>query len=116
MKLISVYELVGEDCLTPEDGQKIYDLIYPELKADRDLNLDFDKTKRFASPFFNFSIGRLLKDITPEDLNRLFKVTNLVPAGREVLKRVIENSKQYYSDVNIRKALDAVLLEQAEDL
>lgn len=115
MKL-SVYALVGENCLTMEDGQKIYDLIYPELQAGRAVELDFDKAKVFASPFFNFSIGRLLKDIKPEGLNRLFKVTNLVPVGREVLKRVIENSKKYYSDENTRKALDAVLLEQGDDL
>lgn len=115
MKLC-IYEQVGENCLTPEDGQKIYAIIYPELQAGREVELDFKETKVFASPFFNFSIGRLLKDLKPEDLNRLIKVTNLSPVGREVLKRVIENSKQYYSDENTRKALDTVLLEQGEDL
>jgi hypothetical protein len=69
----------------------------------------------YASPFFNAAIGQLLKDIKSEDLNRLLKICNLVPAGLAVLKRVIENSKQYYSDENFRKAQDEVLLEQAED-
>lgn len=115
MKLI-VYDLIGENCLTLDDGQKVYNLIHPELLAGRQVEIDFDKAKVFASPFFNAAIGRLLKDIKSEDLNRLLKVSNLVPAGYAVLKRVIENSKQYYSDDNTRKAVDAVLLEQAENL
>lgn len=65
--------------------------------------------------FFNAAIGQLLKDIKAEDLNRFLKIYNLVSAGLVVLKRVMENSKQYYSDENFRKAQDEVLLEQAEN-
>jgi hypothetical protein len=114
MKL-NTYELIGENCITLEDGQKIYELIHPELSAGHLVELDFAGVGVFASPFFNAAIGRLLKDIKSEDLNRLLSVINLVPAGMSVLKRVIENSKQYYSDENIRKALDEVLFEQAEN-
>ncbi|MBI4680497.1 MAG: hypothetical protein HY753_04655, partial [Nitrospirae bacterium] len=56
-----------------------------------------------------------LKDIKPEDLNRLLKITNLIATGLEVLKRVIENSKEYYSNEGARKALDEILLEQADN-
>ena len=114
MKL-DIYELIGENCITLEDGQKIYDRIHPELLAGHPVELDFAKVGVYASPFFNAAIGQLLKDIKTEELNRLLKVFNLVPAGLAVLKRVIENSKQYYSDENFRKAQDEVLLEQAEN-
>lgn len=112
---IDIHEIIGENCITLEDGQKIYDLIYPELSAGRAVELDFKNVTIFASPFFNSAIGRLLKDIKPDDLNRLLKITNLVPAGLTVLKRVIENSKEYYSNEGARKARDEVLLEQAEN-
>lgn len=114
MKL-DIYDLIGENCITLEDGQKIYDLIHPELLAGHPVEIDFAKVGVYASPFFNAAIGQLLKDIKAEDLNRLLKICNLVPAGLAVLKRVIENSKQYYSDENFRKAQDEVLLEQAEN-
>src|SRR3989338_5408140 len=106
MKLI-VYDLTSENCLTLDDGQKVYNFIHPELLAGRQVEIDFDKAKVFASPFFNAGIGQLLKDIKSEELNRLLKVSNLAAAGCAVLKRVIENSKEYYSDENTRKALDA---------
>ena len=110
-----VYSLIGENCITVDDGQKVYDLIHPDLVAGHPVELDFAGVSVFASPFFNAAIGRLLKDIKPEDLNRLLKVSNLIPVGMDVLKRVIENSKQYYSDKSIRKALDDILSEQVED-
>lgn len=115
MKL-NVYDLIGENCITMEDGQKVYDLIHPELSADCFVELDFTKVGVFASPFLNVAIGQLLKDIKSEDLNRLLKVSNMTPAGLAVLRRVIENSKQYYSDDKTRKAVDEILLEQVEDL
>ena len=102
MKL-NIYELVGENCITMEDGQKVYDLIHPELLAGQPVELDFERVDVYASPFFNVAIGQLLRDIKSEDLNRLLKVSNMTSAGLAVLRRVIENSKRYYSDENFRR-------------
>jgi len=114
MKII-VHDMIGENCITLDDGQQVYDAIYPELIAGRPVELDFDKVKIFASPFFNSAIGRLLKDIESDALNKFLAVKNLHTDGMNVLKRVIENSKQYYSDETARKTLDDILLEQGED-
>lgn len=110
---IEVRNTIGENCITVDDGRKIFDLIHHELLSGNTVELDFINVSVFASPFFNSAIGRLLKDIEPDDLNRLLIVTNLVSTGLTVLKRVIENSKDYYSNPEARKALDEVLLEQA---
>ena len=112
---IDVHKIIDENCITLEDGQKIFDLIHPELTAGNAVELDFENVTVLASPFLNSAIGRLLKDIKPDNLNRLLKITNLVPAGLTVLKRVIENSKEYYSNGAVRKALDEVLLDQADN-
>jgi len=116
MKKYNIYDLVGKYCMTLEDGQKVYKLIHPELKAERPVEVDFAGVNIFASPFFNFAIGQLLGDIKPETLNRLLKVSNLNPVGKQVLKAVIENSKRYYSDEYTRKAVDKVVSEQANSL
>lgn len=111
----NIHDLIGENGITLDDGQKVYDLIHPELAAGRLVELDFSGVQVFASPFFNAAFGRLLKDLKPEDLNRLLKVSNLAPVGIDVLKLVIKNSAQYYSDPAFRKILDEVLSEQVED-
>ena len=117
MKKYNIYDLVGKYCMTLEDGQTVYQLIHPELKAERPVEVDFAGVDIFASPFFNFAIGQLLGDIKPETLNRLLKVSNLNPVGKQVLKTVIENSKRYYSlDEPTRQAVDKVISEQANSL
>lgn len=110
---IEIHTLVGEDCITLEDGQKVYDQLLPELKAGRPVEVDFEGVAVFASPFFNAAFGQLLRDFTPDDLNRLLKVTHLNPVGLSVLQRVIENAKRYFADKKYRRVVNKVLNKQA---
>jgi STAS-like domain of unknown function (DUF4325) len=112
----NIYEVIGKNCMTPNDGKKVYNLTHPELLAEHHVELDFAEVDIFASPFFNFAIGQLLRDIQPEKLNELLKISNLNPIGKQVLKQVIENSKQYYSNEDTRKVIDRVVTEQADSL
>ncbi len=114
MKLL-VKEIVGENAITLDDGQSVFDRIKPELAAGHPVELDFAGVAVFASPFLNAAVGQLLKDFQPEVLNRLLKVTNLTPAGSEVLARVIENAKRYYSSKDYREAQAKVLGDMAKD-
>jgi hypothetical protein len=108
-----IYEITGEYATDTDSGQKIYDLIHSELLAGKSVELDFNGVSVFASAFFNFAIGQLLKDLSPDTLNELLKITNLSPSGYSILKRVIENAKHYYSDAQYQKAVDTVLEEYA---
>jgi len=112
---ITILETIGENCITFEDGDRVYQVVHPELLASRDVQLDFEGVEVLASPFFNAAIGRLLKDITAETLNRCLNVHNLSAAGMMVLKRVIENSKEYYSDTDRREILHKLLSESSEE-
>ena len=79
--------------------------------------LAFNRRVAFlVNRYFNAAFGRLLKDLTTEELNRLLKVYNLTSVGKDVLKLVIKDSTQYYSDPEFRKTLDEILSEQAEEL
>ena len=117
MKKILVRSEIGKNCITASDGQKIYELIFPLLRKDQMIELDFSGVDIIASPFFNAAIGYLLKDISNEKLNELLTISKLIPTGREVLKKVIENSKRYYlnGENNIRKILDEALSNLQEE-
>jgi hypothetical protein len=99
----------GEDAVTVEDGQIVYDLIHPEICAGNTVELDFTGVTVFASPFFNSALGQLLKDLKADDLNRLLSVTNLSSTGRDVAHRAIDNAKRYFSEPNYREAQRHVL-------
>lgn len=100
---------IGENCITMEDGQKVYAQIHPRLQAKENVELDFAGVKIVASPFLNAAIGQLLRDTTPDDLNSYLRILNLSLTARPILRRVIENAKAYYSSDEMREAVDEVI-------
>ncbi len=112
---VEIKSLVGDSCVTSEDGQRVYDEIHPKLVSGESVCLDFSGVRVFASPFFNFAIGQLLKDLEPETLNRLLKVEKITTDGLLVWQRVVKNAKEYYKNSKTKKAVDETLKQQAED-
>lgn len=108
-----IFNLIGMNCITADDGQKIYDLIYPYLRQNEDVEIDFVNVRIVASPFLNAAIGQLMKDIEPDKLNQHLKITNLSVTAKPVLKRVIENARSYYNDPLFRDAVDAAIQHEA---
>lgn len=113
---LEIKSLVGDSCVTSTDGQHVYDEIHPKLSSGESVYLNFAGVRVFASPFFNFAIGQLLKDLEPENLNRLLKVENITADGLLVWERVVKNAKDYYTDPNRKKAVDETLKRGDEDV
>ncbi len=112
---MTIKEMIGPRCITQEDGQKVYDVIHPLLLKGETVTLDFAGVSQFASPFFNFAIGQLLKDIPEEDLRRLLQIENLDPTGKLVVERVIDNAGRYHGNLDYRNIVDAILKQQAQE-
>lgn len=112
---VTIKDMIGPRCIVKEDGQRVYDSIHDTLKKGEPVTLDFSGITQFASPFFNFAIGQLLKDISVEDLRRLLQIENLEPTGKLVVERVIENASRYHTDVDYRKIVDSILEQQAKE-
>jgi hypothetical protein len=111
--LFKVYEVTGKFATDSDSGQKLYDLIHPYLIRGEAVQLDFTDVTVFASAFFNYAIGALLRDITSDDLNHLVTFKHCPNTGIVVLKRVISRAKQYYLDAQYQKAVDTVIEEYA---
>lgn len=107
MQRILVKDLIGQNAITLDDGEMIFNLIHGSLLHKEIVELDFNGVEVFASPFFNAGIGRLLNDLKPEVLNKYLKFEHLSDFGTRVLRRVIENAKDYYSSTsNQRQMID----------
>lgn len=115
MYILDVFTYTGKNCITRTDGDKIYNLIYPDLLAGKTIQLNFEGVEIYASPFFNAAIGRLLKDIKKEVIDENLKLVNIKQVGQETFELVKSNSSQYYNDHSFRKSLDAVLNDEEED-
>lgn len=113
--ILTVSNITGFRCMTSDEGQKLYEAIRPALKAGDDVVLDFSGVSIFSSPFFNFGIGQLYRDISSETLNAHLKIENLVDSGRMTLQRVIKNSKDYYTNPTRKQAVDKTLKHLSEE-
>ena len=113
MVRIKIREEIGEDCITLEDGQRIYEKIHPNLKTDNPVILDFEKVSFLTAPFLNSAIGRLLKDIEQEKVLDLLvnNITGLDPQRMKRIKRIIGYKRDYYKKQEVRQAVDQVLQE-----
>jgi STAS-like domain of unknown function (DUF4325) len=106
-KPMSMHQMFGENLLNPEDGSKLCAIIRSELLAKRDVVLDFAGVRIVASAFLNAAIGELYADVPEDVIKEHLSVPNLSDIGKFALKRVVDNSKRYYSDARYRNAVDA---------
>jgi hypothetical protein len=109
-----IFDIVGKKSVAMKDGQKVYDLIHPQLLANQSVELDFSGIKLCPPPFLNSAIGQLLEDIEIEKFHRLLKISNLHEVGKQTLKLVVESSQEYYSDPNFRSRVDRAISEYAD--
>jgi hypothetical protein len=113
IKTLLALELIGQYAITRDDGEILYNELYPLLSNGFSVTLDFQGVTHFAAPFLNFAIGRLFAHFSAADLNTRLEILNISVAGQGSLERVIENSEAYYNDEGIRNAVNQVLAEQA---
>ncbi|MFA5269956.1 MAG: STAS-like domain-containing protein [Methanoregula sp.] len=114
--MFNIASTIGENCITVEDGERIYTMIFPLLSKGQEVTLDFSGVAIFASPFFNAGIGQLLRDLPAEQLSSHLHFQGLSAHGNHVLTRVIENAKRYYTNPHFRDSVEKVLAQQAHDL
>jgi hypothetical protein len=106
---VSVFDTVGEVCMTYEDGEKLHGAFVEAFQRGDTVELDFSKTRVFVTAFFNAAIGPLLKNATKDELRDRLKVVKLPAAGIEPLRHSIENAERYYREPGYKEALDQVL-------
>ncbi len=112
---LRIKDMVGPRCIIKDHGQLVFDSIHDPIQSGETVVLDFSEVTQFASPFFNFAIGQLLKDIDVEDLRKRLQIENLEPTGKLVVERVLENASRYYTDIDYREIVDSILAQQAKE-
>ena len=96
---LRVADIIGSPvCISAEDGQKVFDKMVPLLRAGKKITLSFEKVDMLISLFFNVAIGQLYDTFSEEDIRASVEVRGLDSDDLEMLKRVVDNAKKYYSN------------------
>ena len=59
-------KIVGENCASIDDGDKVLNLVRPELVKGYTVELDFEGVKLVLTPFLNTCFGKLLEQFGKE--------------------------------------------------
>ena len=109
---IRVGDLIGSQlCISSEDGQKVFDKISPFLNEDKPVMISFERVNMVISIFLNVAIGQLYGSFNEDKVRSLVKVEGLSEDDMDLLKRVVDNAKKYYSN---REGYDAAWQEEGD--
>lgn len=99
MNTIIVEDLIGSQiAVSMPLGDKLHEKIIELFSSQEMIELNFINIDTYATPFFNASIGRLLKDYSIIELQEKLKFTNISEGGRNLLNRVIANAIEFYKN------------------
>lgn len=107
--VIKVVEVIGELCMTPYEGSRLYELIYIELINGRSIELDFKGVRICIPPFMNYALGILYKSFSNDVIEERLRIINMNDVSQASLFLVKENSSNYFTDINVQRAVDNAL-------
>lgn len=76
-----------ESCYSNEDGEKIYNLIYKELKDGRKITISFEGVNSVTSSFVNTSFIELLNDFTFEYIKNSIEFKKTSKPLRDIITK-----------------------------
>lgn len=109
---IAVASLIGELCVSADDGQKLHDAIFRYMKENQPVVVSFKNVETMISAFLNAAIGQLYGEFTDEQIRNLLSVREMQVDDLGLLKRVIENSKVYFAN---RRSFDDQWKEDSDE-
>ena len=112
-KEINVFEVVkGPAAISTDDGEALYAGIAPLLEKGAEVTLNFINIEAITSTFLNAAIGQLYSKFDSPFLRKYLKVQNLDSVDTDLLIRVIERAKDYFSD---KEKIDRTIEESLDE-
>lgn len=99
---VDVYNIIGSSlAVSAEDGQMLYDKIYPLLRDGTPVSLSFMKIGVLIPAFLNAAIGQLYGDeaLTSDNkIDDLISYDDIDGEGLDTIERVIDDAKKYFKN------------------
>lgn len=110
---LRVADIIGTPlCISSEDGQKVFDILKPLIEEGKVVTVSFERVTTIISLFLNAAIGQLYGNFNESQVRNQLQVKGLANDDLEMLKRVVDNAKSYYSN---RKGYDEAWSVDGED-
>ena len=102
---ISLNELIGENCESLDDGNKIYRLIFSEIKEGRIVEIDFSNIKVLLTPCLNAAFGKLFDFFEKDRIMRSLDFRNISAEHLKKMNEFIDYVGRMDADKSAREFL-----------
>ena len=90
---VQLIETIGPECVSLDQGEKIYNLLLGELKAKNNVEVDFKGVQTLFSPFLMGSMGKLLGHFEKETLMQRLGFCNISPDHLKTINEFIDRAE-----------------------
>lgn len=110
MEVVRIVEVVGDSlCVTPQDGQKVFETIRTAIEAGKSVAISFAGVADLTSAFLNAAIGQLYGLYPDQELKNRLSVRDASPSDLITLKRSVDRAKEYFQD---RKRFEQAAIQE----
>ena len=93
-----LYNFEGEHFISVTAAEKALNLFVKYLKKEIYVEIDFEGIKTFSIHTMSICFGGLYKYFSKEEIEKYISVINVNEYRKQKLKRIIENSKEYWDN------------------
>lgn len=104
MKIKVSKVISGTNAVSIQKGELLFNQI-EKASPNEKVELDFEGISVFATPFFNASIAKYLKDLTINELRNKLEIINMNKQGLSTLNHVIHNAIDYYGNKDLNSSI-----------
>ena len=102
---------VGKNCSSIDDGERILNLIRPELTKGFTVELDFEGVKSVLTPFLNICFGKLLEQFGREVTMTHVSMRNISDELLQRINNFINRKEEEFTQSRDRKLLQEIFDE-----
>ena len=102
---------IGENCSSVDDGEKVLDLLRPELIKGFNVELDFQGVKLVLTPFLNTCFGKLLEQFGREITMTHVSTRNISDELLQRINNFINRKEEEFTQSRDRKLLQEIFDE-----
>ncbi len=110
---IALRELAGPRCTGLDDGARVYELLFPELKNKRQVELDFSGVELLFSPFLMGALGKLLDHFEKETILSRVSICNISEEHLKTVNEFLDRAERRATEQSDQETL-RMLFEEDE--
>lgn len=110
---IKLLDLCGKDCCSVGEGQKLYQLIFPEIRKGSLVELDFEGIESLLTPFLNTGFGRLFDYFDKDTIIQKIIFCHISPKFLKKVNEFLDRADRMDTDKVHRETMEELFEEDS---